>query len=266
MVVGSLFQLLAGQGRFVEMQSGREEVQQNTRAALELIGSELRTLPSGDALVRAAADSVTIRAPRTWGVVCAIIDPTSIDIAVPAIDGSSYSVNTGTGVVANLRSAAAPVWTEPVSVTTIGPAATTCNGSTLPANVARRSLTLSATPQNGGTGVSIGNKIYLYDQVTYRTGTSASVPGLWIQRRLGDGAGSSNQPMAGPVQGGGDGLVFSYFSDASATPLPVPIADAATRAEVNRVMVVVEAISRNQSGGTPEVKADTVVISLRNRV
>src|SRR5687767_12028100 len=58
-VVGSLFQMISGQGRFVELQSAREEVQQNGRAAVELIGSELRTIAGGEALVLATEDSIT---------------------------------------------------------------------------------------------------------------------------------------------------------------------------------------------------------------
>src|SRR5690606_941020 len=95
-------ELVGGQARFVEMQSAREEVQQNTRAALELIGSELRALPPGGALVRAADDSITLRTARFWGVVCAIGGATSLDIALPALAGASFATNTGTGVVVNL--------------------------------------------------------------------------------------------------------------------------------------------------------------------
>ena len=37
-----MFQIVGAQSRFVEMQSGREEVQQNARAALDLIAADLR--------------------------------------------------------------------------------------------------------------------------------------------------------------------------------------------------------------------------------
>jgi prepilin-type N-terminal cleavage/methylation domain-containing protein len=59
-----MFQLMSGQGRFVEIQSAREEVQQNSRAALDLIGNDLRTLPGGESLVRADDDSITVRTAR----------------------------------------------------------------------------------------------------------------------------------------------------------------------------------------------------------
>lgn len=265
LVTGSIFQLLGGQGRFVERQSAREEVQQNTRASLDLIGSELRTLPAGDALVRADADSITFRTPRVWGAVCAVTGATTLDVAVPAIAAANYGLTAGTGVVVNVGTSAAPLWTAPVGVTVLGPAASTCNGSALPAGVERRSLTLSAQPSSGATTPAVGHNLYLYDQVTYRTGTSTSVPGLWVQRRLGDGMSAVNQPLAGPVEAG-TGLRFAYFTDASSAPLSTPIASAATRQAVSRVQVIVRSISRHEVADGPESKADTVVISLRNRI
>jgi prepilin-type N-terminal cleavage/methylation domain-containing protein len=264
-VVSVLFQLIAGQGRFVELQSAREEVQQNTRAALELIGSELRTLPAGDALVQASADSITLRSARVWGVVCNVPGATALDVALPVMAGASYAANAGTGLVVNLGTTAEPLWSNAVGVMAVGSPATECGGAAVGAGVERRTLTLSATPQQGATTPLPGHIVYLFDQVTYRSGTSTTVPGVWIQRRLGDGGSGQNQPMAGPIREGGAGLVFQYFAGGSATPLATPILDAATRREVTRVLVVVESVSRNGSAGARVSKADTIVVSLRNR-
>jgi prepilin-type N-terminal cleavage/methylation domain-containing protein len=265
-VISVLFQVLSGQGRYVEMQSAREEVQQNTRAALELIGSELRTLPPGGGIVRAATDSVTIRVPRIWGVVCNVSGPTSLDVAVPAAGGASYATNLGTGLVVNLGDAGSPVWTGAVGVTTIGAANAACAGEPLPAGVQRRTLSLSGTPQNGTDLPEVGNVAYIYDQITYRSGTSSGVPGVWVQRRVGDASGSSNQPMAGPILEGGGGLRFTYFADGSSVPLATPISDPNILGSVTRVSVVVNSVSRRRFGDEHQSKADTVLVSLRNRL
>ena len=100
--------------------------------------------------------------------------------------------------------------------------------------------------------------------MTYTSETSGSVPGLWVHRQL--GAGGTKQPLAGPIQSGTAGLSFAYFNDASTAPIATPIANAATRAEVTRVRVVVQAISRGSQQGNQTSMADTVVISLRNRL
>lgn len=257
-IIGVLFQFIAGQGRYVDVQSAREEVQQNTRSALELIGSELRTLPAGEALLVAEGDEIAFRTARVWGAVCAVTGATSLDIAIPQIAGASYSANAGTGLVVNLGTVETPDWSSAVGVTAVGGAAGTCNGAAMATGSERRSLTLSATPQNsGGVTPAIGDVVYLYDEVTYRT-NSSNVPGVWIQRRLGAGA---YQPMAGPVRDAG-GLRFAYYADGSALPLATPVAN---RASVTRVKVVIDAVSRNRTGNTQQAKADTVVVSLRNR-
>lgn len=264
LVAGSLFQFLSGQGRFVERQSAREEVQQNTRAALELIGSELRTVPQGDALVTASSSEITFRSARVWGSICGGSGST-LEVAFPELAGASFTVNGGTGVMVNLGSSDTPLWSDAVALNTdgIGSAEATCAGVTLPAGVERRTLSLASVPQNGTNTPAVGNVLYVYDEVSYRGGTSGAVPGRWIQRRVGSGA---NQPLAGPITQGDSGLRFQYFASGSATPIPTPITDATVRASVSKIEVIVEAVSRHSSDLVQQTKADTVVIPLRNRV
>lgn len=261
-LAGALFQLFGGQGRFVEMQSSREEVQQNSRAAIELIGSELRTVPAGESLVAAADDSITFRASRMWGVVCAVPSATALDVSVPSVTGASFAVNAGTGVVVNLGSEAAPVWSNAVTASAISVAATDCDGEPVASGAERRRISLSSMPINGTDIPQPGDIIYLYDQISYRTGTSSGVPGTWIQRRIGNG---NYQPMAGPIDAA-SGLEFSYYGPGSSTALSTPIADPVARADVERIRVVVEAVGRHMQGSSREVQQDTVVVSLRNRV
>lgn len=263
-VVGILLQFVTGQARFVQGQSAREEVQQNSRAALELIGSELRGLSGGGALVRADADSLTMRTPRIWGSVCAVPSATTIDVAFPVVAGMSFAVNGGTGVVLNLGTPAVPVWSSAAAATAISAANTTCGGAPLTAGVERRTISLSSTPSSGAVTPARGHLVYLYDQVTYRTGTSAGVPGVWIQRRIGEGSTAANQPMAGPI-GDGEGLSFRYFTDSSPLPLTTPIVDAATRESVSRIAIIVEAVSRNGGETAIASTTDTVMVPLRNR-
>lgn len=263
LVVGVLLQLVSGQARFVQGQSAREEVQQNSRAALELIGSELRSLSSGASLVRAAADSLTLRTPRVWGSVCSVPGGTTLEVAFPVVAGLSFAVNAGTGLVVNLGTPTSPIWSTAVSVMSVSGAGSTCGGTGLPAGVERRTFTLSGTPINGATGPVPGNVAYVYDQVTYRTGTSSGVPGTWIQRRIGEGAGVANQPMAGPI-GDDEGLSFVYYADGSSVPLSTPIVDAAVRGSVSRIAIIVEAVSRGDET-TIASRTDTVLVPLRNR-
>ncbi len=266
LIIGSILQILTGQARFVELQSGREEAQQNARAALELISSELRGIPDGDALVRAASDSITFRAPRLWGVVCATRGASSLDVTFPSLTDVSYVTNLGTGVVVNVGSPALPDWTGAVELTGVGGAGQECAGEPLGPGAERRTLTLGAMPLAGTSAPAAGDIVYVFDQVTYRASGSAGLPGTWISRRIGDGPGASNQPFAGPVDGDGDGLRFEYFGGESSAPLATPVSDAAARASVDRIAVIVSSVSRLTRSNLVQSRTDTIFVPLRNRV
>lgn len=269
LVVGVIFQLMEGQSRYVQMQSAREEVQQNSRAALDLIGSELRTVPHGDGLEMATADSIRLRAARVWGVVCQAPSGGSVVVRMPALANASYSTNDGTSFAANVAtSTGGSDWTDEVRVTGVGdPTNSGCllgGEAALPPEVEVRTLDLAGTPYGAASGnpPAAGDVFYLYDEVTYRSGPSSGIDGRWIQRRLGS---ANNQPLAGPLVSNGPALEFRYFSGTSATPIPTPISDAATRASVDRVHVLVGVESRNRLGDAREMHTDTIVVSLRSR-
>jgi prepilin-type N-terminal cleavage/methylation domain-containing protein len=273
LLIGVIFQIMEGQGRYVSIQSAREEVQQNTRAAVELIGSELRTTPTGNGIEMASADSIRFRSARFWMLVCVgTNNGNNATVRMPKLDGASMGLNGGTRFVANVSSdPALPEWTNPVNVTGIGaplanPPASCLMGdeTVLPSQVEVRILNFASRPTGPVSLEQIvpGDAGYIYDQVTYRTGPS-STGGDWIQRRLGSASGAQNQPLAGPINPG-HGLKFNYFSGDDELLAPIP--DAATRATVDRLMMVVETTSRIRQGSVRQTRADTVVISLLNRI
>lgn len=259
LLVGVIFQLMQGQARYVGTQSSLEEVQQNARAAVELIGSELRSIPPGPGVVTAQEQALTIRVPRVWGVVCATAGST-VWLRVPDMADVSYTPTAATGFTGDTGTGADP-WTGAVTVNAVSVDAAGCPaaGGTLV-----RRLDLAGTPQTSANApLAAGNRAYLYDQVSYSIGTSAGVDGSWI-RREGDGSGA--QPFAGPVLSGGaaseQGLRFRYFAgDAELLP---PLA-ASSLPTVSRVEVVVRTISRGPEGTQRQVEHDSILISLRNR-
>lgn len=262
-VVAAVYQLVAGHGRLIEIQSAREEIQQNARATIELITSELRAIPPGNGIVRAAADSITIRVPRIWGAVCDTDGGTWIDAIFPAIDRPDFGTNRGTGIVVNLGTRESPVWSSGIGLIEIGGRSSECGGRPVGIGAERRSLTLAGHVSNGGPLPEVGGVLYIYEQVTYRTGRSAGLPGLWIQRRIGDGPGTTNQPMAGPINPDA-GFEFRYF--AGGVPVTSPILNDSVRANVDRILMTVNAISGRTIGDMHQSKTETAVISLRNRI
>ena len=259
LLVGVVFQLMQGQAQYVGLQSSREEVQQNARAAVELIGSELRSIPDSVGIIAASADSMSVRVPRVWGMICAVPSATTRSIRVPTVAGLSLAPTDSTQFAATAASVAQP-WTNPVRVTGVAINAADCAAA--PGSDVYR-VSLSAIPQNAsGIAAALGARAYLFDPVTYRIGSSASLGGLWIERRSG---GNGNQPLAGPVldDDDGPGLQFRYF--AGNVEVGAPVA-AASLPSSSRIEVLVRTVSRNGVGDQPrEVEADTALISLRIR-
>jgi prepilin-type N-terminal cleavage/methylation domain-containing protein len=259
-----IFQLLQGQGRFVAIQGAREEVQQNARAVVELVGGELRGVPGGG-LIQGTEDSLTIRVPRVWGVLCAAPGggATTLQVSFPA-NGPDLTPTDSTGLAVQIGTGAGATWTNGVRITAVGPRQTTCGSTTLAAGAEARTLTF--TGSLGGTAPDAGAPVYVYDPVTYRTGTSDGMDGLWIQRRSG---GNGSQPFAGPITEGtsadSKGLRFAYFDENGAT-LATPLS-AADRARVRGIRLVVHTLSTRGVGDhASQEQTDSIDIFLRNRV
>ncbi len=270
-VAGSIFQVIKGEGEFVQMHSAREEVLQNSRGALELIGSELRAVPPGGLEV-AHSNALIIRAPRVWGVVCSAPSGGNIDVAVPIIDGLNYSTSTGAQLAAYVNSDNA--WTAASGVvTSTGAPSATCGGQPVAAGSESRRFTVANVPLTpSGAAPAVGDPIYLFDRISYELGTS-SRPGLWIRRKIGTG---NFEPLAGPIAD--DGLEFVYCCNSSGgnfsttalltslTGLGSSTGLSQTERELTtRVDIVVEAESHSSLNGIAQTAGDTATVFLRNR-
>lgn len=267
LLLGVIFQMLMGQSRFVSVQSARQEVQQNSRGALELIASELRNVPAGAAGGIQAADrnSVTVRVPRIWGVICNVPNATFVDVAFPAglgvaLDGDASAGRPWPGLVARLSPAS---WSASTPVSSVGAAGSTCASAPLEVGVERRSFSVGSTA-----GLAVGQPVYLYDPVAYRTATLVDPPGLWIQRLVGTNA-ADYRTLAGPIVPGDPatvhGLRFKYY-DAAGAPIAIPAGglSGAALANVARVAVAVHTRSDQAGLSLPQDEADSTAVFLRN--
>jgi prepilin-type N-terminal cleavage/methylation domain-containing protein len=230
LVVTSIFQIMQGNSRFVRMQSAREEVQQNARAALELIASDLRAVPP-HALITMEPTRVRFRQPRAWGILCNKLKPASpaawalFPAGVMPADSFFNRPAWGIAVVQT---------TDPLVNTGVyrfvpGPTRVTYGdpcGSIQTATSAQRVRLGFVTPGNPfvtSDSILPGTPVMLYEEVQYDVATpGGAVPGQWIRRMTGYSGSSPNmQPMAGPVPAGG-GLRFTYLQADGTTPAVLP--------------------------------------------
>lgn len=219
-VISSLFQLLQGHGRFTELQSAREEVQQNARAALELISTELRPLAAGG-LVEMEAQRIRFLQPRAWGILCESLTPLSTEVwaafAAAALPDEVLHGRQHWGVAVEqmedprVRTGHLRYLRGPAEPTGIG----SCAGMQ-GAPAADRVVVGFQSPAGvlvEGDSVSAGASVMIFEEVAYDVAASASggAPGEWIRRMVGySGANPNMQPLAGPVVEG-EGIAFTYL-------------------------------------------------------
>ena len=271
LVVSGIFQVMQGNSRFVEMQSAREEVQQNARAALDLIAGDLRGVPPG-AISVMEAERIRFFQPRAWGVLCNTLKPASSTawVLFPAdvvpnetLFGRPHwglameqtvdpLVHTGT-----FRFIAAPTQatsTDPCDA--IQPSAS--------ADRVRRGFVTPGAPFVTADSIAPGSQVLLYEEVQYDVATSVTsgVPGSWIRRMVGyTGSTPNMQPMAGPVPAAG-ALRFTYLQADGITP-------AVTPAQVRRIGIelVTQSRAMSNASGTlqpQQVDSASTTVYLRN--
>ena len=273
LLVTVIYQLMAGNSRYVQMQSSREEVQQNARAALDVIAADLRTVPPS-AIRAMGPDSIRFYLPRAWGVLCDTIDGASTTAwaVFPAnlVSSTDFFGRAHWGM--GIEQTASPEnhtdsWrfvTAPTRQVSPDPC-TTIQPNLDPA----QHLTLGFNRPVGGQFVTAGSllpgtQVVVFEEVRYDVAPSASaaIPGSWIRRMVGRVSGAINmQPMAGPVPAT-DALRLQYFRADGVTAATTP-------ADVRRVSIRVIAQSRAESGtgasrAPSEMDTVTTDVYLRN--
>lgn len=287
-----VFQLFRGQSRFTAMQSSREEVDQNTRGAMELISSELRAVPSGG-IVTATATKLQFQLPRVWGITCgpATAGTSSLSVvfpgaAVPAdFDAAAQSLalaaatepwgvafQTGTDQdVFTSSSVSAGANDLSTCVNALGISAVTNIGADNAKVPAARTLTLR-TPSVAAPVV--GGRAYLYQTVTYDVGTVSGATGTWLRRTVGVGSTAQAQALAGPLLTDSTGInpvEFIYgCGNGISSPTTIGVAAltpallSAGTTVVNTVEVRLVMRSRDASKKQRQIEGDTLAVHLRN--
>jgi prepilin-type N-terminal cleavage/methylation domain-containing protein len=98
LIIGVVLQFVTGQTRLTAMQSGREEVQQNARGALEVVASDLRgAIAAG--VVLANDEELEVMLPQRWGVVCARAGAASTTVVFPDLPGQPLPEGADAGLL-----------------------------------------------------------------------------------------------------------------------------------------------------------------------
>ena len=291
-VMGSTVSLLMSQRALYDVQGDRMALQRNVRAAVDLVASELRSIPAGG-IVTGSADSVVVRYPIRWGLVCGYINKTIVkapDPEIPAPDAELYmpdmsdplytaEVQTGLGfrgadsVWVFIEDDGSPqpwedsIYLESQVFCSAGPGAKVRTDKfDKEGNLIELGDTLNTVAQYRrffdyytfvGSEAYDGAQVIAYSEVTYRFGASAFEPGTRALFRV---TSAGEQELAGLFDTDA-GFEYVVANGSVYTNLP-------NGQEANLVMIRIKAFAttENQSGGTTRtLDYDvTVDVPLRN--
>lgn len=258
LIIGVVLQFVTGQTRLTSMQSGREEVQQNARGALEMVASDLRGAISSGVAV-GDANAIVVMLPRRWGVVCSQTGTTSTVVAFPNVPSQPFPVGSDGGLLFQNGTGWRPVLPTRATVTdtarvVVGTACATINPT---GNLVAYRLTGANHPA----GVTAGTVVALYQRVRYDVQDSRGES--WLYRSNGMVSGAfSMQPLAGPLDAAAGGASFTYFTGTPPAALATAPGGNASTAGLSQIRLRVRMKSR--SGRDTQVEFDSATVQLRN--
>jgi prepilin-type N-terminal cleavage/methylation domain-containing protein len=169
----ALARLMISNSRFVSQQEAELEARQTARAAMNVMLPELRMVGTGG-LRAAARDSVTVRVPYAFGVLC----PNEYATLAPA--DSAVFANAVPHGIAYQTSGGGYTFDSTITMAATTAQTALCDSDSIRVVPGGQRITLTAP-----IGLS-GSIFYLYQTVTYRFANSSAIPGrqgLWRQAK-----------------------------------------------------------------------------------
>ena len=289
-IMASAVGLLMSQRNLYDIQNDKIALQTNVRAAVDLVASELRTIPDGG-VVKGAADSVVVRFPFRWGLVCGAVippvvkdskdpppAPTDADIYMPDVSDELFLGHTQSGVAyrdSNGDWTFVDGSTEPWESTIYAASRITCASSPTATEkvtydkegnlISGDTTTYTSTEYrrwigyNAYTGQNAvrGAQVIGYSRVTYRFGPSVFEPGTRALFRV---TSAGAQELSGLFA---DDSAFEYVLENGNVYSALPVGQELNVAEIR---IKANATKANQAGAADrslDYNA-TVNVPLRN--
>lgn len=243
--------MLMSQTRFYSRLAGQKDARSVTRNARNIIQTELSMVEAGTGVVAASNDSIRVRMPILWGVLC----QNSTIMNLP-YDSAVFAMASYAGYALKDTTAAG---TYTYTTSTTAPSAGTATECTAaPVNI--------TAPTNGGylslspsvTGTA-GSPVFLYQEVTYKFASSAIVSGKrGLFRRIANGAA---EELLAPFDTTAKFRFYNLFADTAQTTVPA-------LANIRGVELMLDAQSPTRTSGqaNPEAASIKTAIFFRNRV
>ncbi|MGQ0714178.1 MAG: PilW family protein [Gemmatimonadaceae bacterium] len=254
-VGGGIVRMLTSQARFYEHQGAGRNARSISRAAVNVLLSEIRMVEAGGGVIAAAANEITLRVPYAFGVYCgppggastvALIPADSAMLAEPGFTGYAWR-----GRLGNYNYVEA--------------------GAMLTPPVPGECVAAGLTPVPGGVrvgitpalpiGADVGTVVMLTRRITYTFANSASVPGRIALWRRVDGSGAREE-IAAPFDATARFRFYELNANTAQDPVPAALTD------IRGFELVLDGASEVSPAltGTPQRAPLTTSVFFRNRL
>jgi type II secretory pathway pseudopilin PulG len=249
---GGMVRMLTSQAQFYEHQGAGRNARSISRAAVNVLLSEMRMVEVPNGVVAAASNSVTLRVPYAFGVYCgspsgvstiALLPTDSAMLAEPGFSG--YAWRQRLGNYAYVEGGAALALPVP--------------GTCVAAGITPMAQRIGITPVLPA-GADVGTVVMLTRRITYSFEPSADIPGrtaLW--RRV--DASDVREELAAPFDATARFRFYRLNANAAQDAVPV-------LAEIRGFELVLDGASEASPRltGTPQRAPLTTSVFFRNRL
>jgi prepilin-type N-terminal cleavage/methylation domain-containing protein len=242
--------LLISQTRFYARMSAKKDARQVTRNATNILQTELSMIEAGGGVAAATNDSITVRMPYAWGVMCS-----AATMMVLPVDSALYAMATFAGyAIKDTTATGAYAYTTSGTTPTAG-TASNCTGMTYPITAPTNGLYLTVSGSSGTQGAPM----FLWQTITYKFASSGIFSGQrGLFRRVGTG---TPEEILAPFQSTAQFGFYNLYSDTAQTTVP-------TLADIRGVELRLYAQSQTRASNrsSPETVNVKTAIFFRNRV
>jgi prepilin-type N-terminal cleavage/methylation domain-containing protein len=173
-VIGlALTRLIMSQTRFFNQTAAVREARSVSRSALNVLLSDLRMVEAVGGIEQAAAESVTVRIPYGFGVVCAAT-VAGITASMAPTDSATLAGASFAGFAWRNDATGAYTYVETAATVALGVSGT-C--TTAPVSIATIPGGRVALFAPGSTAPIVGTPIFQYQKIRYKFAPSTAVPG-----------------------------------------------------------------------------------------
>ena len=207
-IIGTAFtRLMIHQSRFFDAQNTSRQARNVSRGALNVMMSELRMVAVPNGVLAASIDSIVVRVPYAFGVLCGSSAVAST-ISLAPMDSVAYAEGGVTGYA--WRDSTGNYTFQPAGFTLAPGLATDCAGAgitTLP-----RGRVVTVTPVVHASALP-GTPVFLYRRIGFKFAASTALPGRRALWRFNYGANTSEE-LVSPFDASAR---FRFFVNGSAT-------------------------------------------------